>query len=139
MLTEHAFLAGISQLGTLSQARKETVMRRQRLLSKALVSMSAVLAGGMVLGDGCMSTLATTNLCGTVFPWCTPADQLNLMWPILDIPDYSADPSCTIPLGCGSGDLFYGEGDHIPDNFPGGDEPVDPEDDQTGTGGGGGS
>lgn len=97
--------------------------------------MTLVLAGGTLLGGSCINTVASAPLCGTVFPWCTPIDQLNLFYPMLETPDYYSDPSCTIPLGCGDGDLY----DVDPDaGYPGGDAPVDPEDDEGGGVGGGG-
>jgi len=81
----------------------------------------------------CITLSAGCNLCGTVFTFCTPTDQLNLMFPILEYPDYYTDPSCTIPLGCSNGDLFppLEEG-------PGGNAPDQPSDGQGGGLGGGG-
>jgi hypothetical protein len=95
-----------------------------------------VLAGGSVLGSGCMNTLASINLCGTVFTFCTPTDQLNLLFPMLELPDFDTDPSCTIPLGCGGSDV-------LPplEGGPGGgetDEPIDDSGGGLGGGGGGG-
>ena len=108
-------------------------MRKQKLLTKVMVSAGLLFAGGTVLSSGCMNTLASVNLCGTVFPWCEPVDQLNLMFPYLDVPDFGSDPSCTIPLGCGEGGV-------LPplDGGPGGDAPDQPSDDQGGGLGGGG-
>ncbi len=109
-------------------------MKPHRKLRKVLIGVSTVLAGGTLLANGCMNTLASLNLCGTVLTFCTPADQLNLFFPMLEVPDFATDPSCTIPLGCGDGDLFG----NIPPGFPGGDEPDQPSDDQGGGAGGGG-
>ena len=81
-------------------------MRKYKILKKALLGVSVLLAGGTVLSNGCMNTVASINLCGTVFTFCTPGDQLSLFWPYLEIPDYQADPSCTIPMGCDGSDLF---------------------------------
>lgn len=81
-------------------------MRRHTILKKALLGASVLLAGGTVLSNGCMNTLASINVCGTVFTFCTPGDQLSLLWPYLEIPDYQTDPSCTIPMGCDGSDLF---------------------------------
>ena len=108
-------------------------MRRTLKMKKALLTLSIVLGGGTVMADGCLNTLASVNVCGTVLTFCTPADQLNLFLPYLDIPDYKADPSCTIPLGCGIGDLYT----EIPAGFPGGTAPQTPTNGQTGTSGGG--
>jgi hypothetical protein len=109
-------------------------MRRHRRIKKALLSLSVMLGGGTVMADGCLNTLASINLCGTVLTFCTPADQLNLFLPYLTLPDFNTDPSCTIPLGCGSGDLYT----NIPAGFPGGQPPSEPTNSQSGVGGGGG-
>ncbi len=111
-------------------------MRRHRIIKKAMLSAAVVLAGGSVLGSGCINTLASINLCGTVFTFCTPVDQLNLLYPLLEVPDYDADPSCTIPLGCGDSDV-------LPplEGGPGGEPSEPPIDDVgggLGEGGGGG-
>jgi hypothetical protein len=114
-------------------------MRKYKILKKALLGVSVLLAGGTVLSNGCMNTVASINLCGTVFTFCTPGDQLSLFWPYLEIPDYEADPSCTIPMGCGGqpstgSDLFPA----IP-GAPGGLASEQPSDTQgSGVGGGGG-
>ena len=109
-------------------------MRRHKFVTKILVGASVLCAGGTVLGNGCINTLASINLCGTVLPWCTPADQLNLLYPMLETPDFRADNSCTIPLGCGATDLY----NDIPEGFPGGGGPEEPEENQRGLEGGGG-
>jgi len=80
----------------------------------------------------CIALSAGCNLCGTVFTFCTPTDQLNLMFPILEYPDYYSDPSCTIPLGCSNGDLFPPL-----ENGPGGNPSDQPSDEQGGGLGGG--
>ena len=71
-------------------------MRRCRFLKKLVLSASLVLAGGTVLGSGCINTLASINLCGTVFTVCTPVDQLNLLFPMLELPDFDADGRLTL-------------------------------------------
>jgi hypothetical protein len=109
-------------------------MRRHKLWKKALLSVSVMLGGGTVMADGCLNTLASINLCGTVFTFCTPADQLNLFFPYLEVPDYRADPSCTIPLGCDGSDIYT----TIPEGFPGGSGINEPTNSQTGVGGTGG-
>lgn len=111
-------------------------MRRSKFLKKCLLSASVLFAGGAVFGSGCANTLASINLCGTVFTFCTPVDQVNLLFPMLDIPDFDVDPSCTIPLGCGDGGV-------LPPlvGGPGGDPaaPAQPaQGSGLGTGGGGG-
>ena len=100
-------------------------MKRARLIQKMAIFASIALAGGTAFSNGCVNTIASVPWCGGVLTWCTPADQLNLLYPLLEIPDYSIDPSCTIPYGCGEGDLFAGD-------LPGGDAPDEPEDDQGG-------
>lgn len=106
-------------------------MRNYKFVRKIMLGTSLLLAGGIV--PGCMNTLANINVCGTIFTFCTPADQINLMFPYLDYPDYNADPSCTIPLGCGDGDV-------LPPlvGGPGGGAPDQPQNDQGGGLGGGG-
>ncbi|MBN2560616.1 MAG: hypothetical protein JXQ75_06775 [Phycisphaerae bacterium] len=108
-------------------------MRKHKLLKQAILSASILFAGGTVLSNGCMNVIASTNPCGTVFTFCAPVDWLNLWYPMLETPDYDSDPSCTIPLGCGDGDL-------LPPlvGGPGGDTPDQPSDDQGGGLGGGG-
>ena len=113
-------------------------MRRIKLMKRTLLSTVAILAGGTVLSNGCMNAVASLPICGGILTYCTPADQLALFYPVLEIPDYQADPSCTIPLSCGGSDLFTGTGFVSP--F-GGSESEEPEDDQgggLGTGGGAG-
>lgn len=109
-------------------------MRNHKRIKRITMTISAVLAGGAVFDNGCFNTLASINVCGTLLTFCTPADQINLLFPYLTLPDFSADPSCTIPLGCGEGDVFT----DIPDGFPGGQAPEQPQDDQGGGLGGGG-
>ena len=109
-------------------------MRRHKFLTKTLLSVSILLAGGTVLSNGCINTLASLPICGGILTFCTPADQLNLLYPMLEVPDFDTDPSCTIPLGCDSSDLFSGAA-------PGGgasDQPSDAQGGGLGGGGGGG-
>lgn len=110
-------------------------MRKHKRLKKAMLGITVMLGGSTVMADGCINTLASVNLCGTVLTFCTPADQLNLFFPYLQVPDYETDPSCTIPLGCGANDVYQ----NIPAGFPGGTGINQPTLSQTGnTGGGGG-
>ncbi|MCZ6682604.1 MAG: hypothetical protein O7B26_05415 [Planctomycetota bacterium] len=103
-------------------------MRRQRLLRKAMLGVVSVCAGGFVFQSGCTNLILGVTPCGTVFTFCSPADIANLIFPLLELPDFDADPSCTIPLGCGDGGV-------LPplDGGPGGGDPDSP----TGSGGGG--
>lgn len=109
-------------------------MRKHKRIKRIGMTISAMLAGGAVFDNGCFNTLASINVCGTVLTFCTPADQINLLFPYLTIPDYSTDPSCTIPFGCGEGDIYT----DIPPGLPGGDAPDQPQNDQGGGLGGGG-
>jgi len=92
-----------------------------------------LLVGGTLLGSGCFNTLTSINLCGTVFPWCSPTDQINLFYPVLNTPDYNTDPSCTTPLGCSDSDIYQNT-----DGFPGGSGSNAPTEDRRGFSGGGG-
>lgn len=114
-------------------------MRRDKILKKMILSAGMVFGGGTVLAGGCINTLASINLCGTVLTFCTPVDQINALFPLLEVPDFNADPSCTIPLGCGDGGI-------LPplEGGPGGDPPEEPQEAGAGlnntftqTGGGG--
>lgn len=110
-------------------------MRRYRLLRKIMVSASLLMAGGTVMANGCVNTLASLPICGGVLTFCDAFDQINLLFPILQTPDFRADPSCTIPLGCSTGDVLT-----IPQNpdgpqFPGGDPPDQPTDESDPPGG----
>src|SRR5262245_16033028 len=99
-------------------------MRRKR--SYLRLSLVAALGGGTMFAseNGCLNALFSVQVCGTVVPAtiCTPQDQLALEFQFLKVPDYSIDPSCTIPFSCG------------PAQFPFGGGP--PQQPQTGGGGG---
>jgi len=120
-------------------------MRRWYYKRKNVVFAAGVmLAGGTVFQGTCANALFSLPICGAVLTFCTPFDQVNVLFPLLTTPDFNADPSCTIPLGCtgqpnSEGDGFF---DMSGNNPPGGDEPDEPMDDQGGTlggtGGGGG-
>lgn len=118
------------------KARKVQNMGKSRLLTKVLMTTTVVLGGGAVLGNGCMNTLASIPICGTVLTFCTPADQINMLWPYLEVPDFRTDPSCTIPYGCGE----QGASDLFPplEGGPGGGASDPPSDDEGGGIGGGG-
>jgi hypothetical protein len=103
-------------------------MRRQKIAKRVVLGLSIALAGGTLLDNGCINTLASIPVCGTVLAFCTPQDQLNLMYGMLEVPNYDWDPSCTVPYGCGDGDLFV-------DGVPGGSAPAQPSQSQSGTGG----
>jgi hypothetical protein len=112
-------------------------MKRYRFIRNALTFAAATVAGGSVFGNGCANLAFSITPCGTIVPLtvCTPTDQLNLLFPLLQVPDYRTDPSCTIPFGCGdrgASDLFP----TIPGGPGGG--PSDPPTSGGGGGGGGG-
>lgn len=109
-------------------------MRKYFDLRKKMIGLAVVIAGGSLLGSNCINTVASLPICGGVLTFCAPADQINLLWPMLETPDFDADPSCTIPLGCGDGDLLP-----PPGGFPGGDAPDQPSDNQGGGAAGGGA
>ena len=106
------------------------------------MALSIALAGGTVLGNGCINWMASVPVCGTVLTFCTPQDQLNLMYPMLDLPNFNWDPSCTFPMGCGQGDLYPSGGANSTgggsNGLPGGGAPDAPSNTSSGTGGGGG-
>lgn len=115
-------------------------MRRYKLMRKTIVSVSILLAGGTVLSNGCINTIASLPICGGVLTTCTPEDQLLLFLPVLEFPDFSVDPACTIPGACGDAGSFDPGDNGI---FPGGEDPQDPEEPEDpfsggGAGGGGG-
>jgi len=66
--------------------------------------------GGILLGSTCINTIASLPLCGEILTFCEPVDQIELLFPYFETPDYSADPSCTIPGACGDSDLFEIDG-----------------------------
>lgn len=119
-------------------------MKRYRLLRKIILSATFAMAGGTVMANGCVNTLASLPICGAVLTFCDSFDQINLLFPYLETPDFRADPSCTIPLGCGAGDVLTVPQNPDPNGpeFPGGgppDQPADESDPPGGnTGGGGG-
>lgn len=108
-------------------------MRRYGLFRKTMVGIGLLFAGGTVMQGNCINTIASLPICGGLLTFCTPGDQISALFPLLQVPDFSSDPSCTIPIACGGGGLFP----PLP-GFPGGDAPEDPEDDQGGGVGGGG-
>lgn len=115
-------------------------MRWTKKKNRIAMAVTAALAGGTVLQSNCANALYSLPICGGVLTFCTPSDQLNFLFPLLQTPDFRADPSCSIPLGCGDDDIY-----NIPDGYagPGGDGANQPTDDQSGgasggTGGGGG-
>ena len=116
-------------------------MRRLVKQKKLAMTATVLLAGGTVFQGTCANALFSLPICGAVLTFCTPGDQINVLWPLLTTPDFDADPTCTIPLGClGTDENQVGNGFFDPGgtNLPGGDVPDQPMDDQQGIGGGGG-
>lgn len=112
-------------------------MKNPRTTKKMVAVASLCLAGGTLFQGNCANALFSLPICGGVLTFCTPFDQINVLYPLLTTPDFNADPSCTIPLGCQGGTSGNGEffGD---DRFPGGGAPDEPEDESDGIGGQGG-
>ena len=111
--------------------RRNVMIRRMRRVAM----VATMLAGGTVLANGgWMNALLSVSPCGTILAGCSTGDWLNFIYPYLDIPDYAADPSCTIPLGCG-GNASSGGGSDLFPGIPGfgGGASEQPQD----TGGGG--
>lgn len=112
-------------------------MRWNKKKNRLLMAATAFLAGGTVLQSNCANAIYSLPICGAILTFCTPTDQLNALFPLLETPDFNADPSCTIPLGCSAGN----EGTFFePGQFPGGSLPDQPTDGDSGgaSGGGGG-
>ena len=88
-------------------------MRRQgggRFGRVALVISAGMLAGTLpgVPGVGCAGRVARNfNPCGTILD-CDPVEYDLMMNPF---PDWSLDPTCTIPGQCGNGVFPFGEVD----------------------------
>lgn len=75
---------------------------RTMLRMRRMVLVAATVVGGTAFANsGCMNTLLSVTPCGTVLAGCTAGDWMNLIYPYLDLPDYRADQSCTIPGACG--------------------------------------
>ena len=73
---------------------------------RRMAFVAATIVGGTAFANGgCMNTLLGITPCGTVLAGCTAADWANLIYPYLELPDFRADPACTIPSGCGAGSL----------------------------------
>ena len=111
-------------------------MRNFKFLRRKLLGLTVLAAGGSMFANNCINTVASLPICGAVLTFCTPNDQIRVLYPLLETPDFSSDPSCTIPLGCGEGDDNFFGGGGI--GGVGGDAPDEPADDQGGGLGGGG-
>ncbi len=107
-------------------------MRNYKRIRKSMAGLTVMLAGGTLFADGCLNTVASLPICGGLLTFCTPTDQLLLFFPVLEVPDFEADPGCTIPGVCGDAGSFEAPGDF----FPGGEPPEEPEDEGDGQGGG---
>ena len=84
-------------------------MRTSRVMLRIrkIALLGAVVAGGTVYGNsGCTNTILSLTPCGTILAGCTAGDWANLIFPYLDLPDFKADPSCTVPGGCAGGDAL---------------------------------
>jgi len=83
--------------------------RTQRRVATMMLMLAPLI--GTTFAPGCLeTTLLALNPCGTVLKNCTPEAWYALIWPILEVPDYERDPSCTMPYGCGP---WFGEAQSI--------------------------
>jgi len=115
-------------------------MKKNSRKMKRLATMASLcVAGGTLMQGNCANALFSLPICGGILTFCTPNDQLNVLFPLLTTPDFDADPTCTIPLGCGgnnnAGGQFF---DPTGENPPGGGAPEEPMDESDGIGGGAG-
>jgi len=116
-------------------------MKKNPRKMKRLATMASLcVAGGTLMQGNCFNALASLPICGGILTFCTPNDQLNVLFPLLTTPDFSADPTCTIPLGCQGGNNNNGGQFFDPEGTrpPGGTQPEEPQDESDGLGGGGG-
>ena len=75
---------------------KTSHQRMRRGLHRTFVGLAALTTGTAFLGiPSCQGLLTTINPCGTVFAFCT-AEELDALFG--DIPDFSLDPTCSIPF-----------------------------------------
>ncbi len=73
----------------------------RRLIAAVLLMLAPLV--GTTFAPGCVETaLLAVNPCGTVLENCTPQEWYELIWPIVNAPDYERDPSCSIPYACGT-------------------------------------
>ena len=112
-----------------------TMLRMRRV---ALVA-ATVVGGTAFANSGCTNTLLSLTPCGTIVAGCTAGDWANLIYPYLDLPDFDADPACTIPGACAAGSVQPG----IPGFIDGSSGVVQPEESESqgaggALGGGGG-
>lgn len=74
---------------------KTTRNRLRRGYQRAFVGLAVLSAGTAFLNiPSCQGVLTTFNPCGTVFAFCT-AEELDAFFG--DFPDWSLDPTCSIP------------------------------------------
>lgn len=73
-------------------------MRASRFKRRVQMGLLTSLGGVVVvLGflPSCETVLTTANPCGTVFAFCDPYEIEQIF---ADLPDFEADPTCTIPF-----------------------------------------
>jgi hypothetical protein len=64
--------------------------------TRFLVGLAVITTGSAFLSiPSCEGFLTTVNPCGTVFSFCEPYEIDALF---ADVPDYSLDPTCSIPF-----------------------------------------
>jgi hypothetical protein len=66
-----------------------------RGMRRALVGCAILAMGTAFQLPSCQGVLTTFNPCGTVFGFCT-AEELDALF--APIPDFSLDPTCSIPF-----------------------------------------
>lgn len=76
--------------------------RTTRSIRRRLTLTAALLSTGVIplipFLPSCEALVNRFEPCGTIFGNCVPGDfQLQFA----DVPDFTFDPSCTIPLQCG--------------------------------------
>jgi hypothetical protein len=73
-----------------------------RKLGLKLLLVALTLCCGSLYQQGCFESLVLgANPCGTVLAVCTPEQWLRAVFPLVTVPNYESDPSCSIPFRCG--------------------------------------
>lgn len=75
--------------------RITTTRKNRRSRSGAWTAMALLLTGTAFQLNSCGNFLRVFNPCGTIFAFCNARDVDGLFG---NIPDFSLDPSCTIPF-----------------------------------------
>ena len=73
------------------------MFRSRRLAGRRIMAITAVLSACVFqfgFLPSCKGVLTTLNPCGTILGFCEP-EEIDLLF--ADVPDFSIDPTCTIP------------------------------------------